>query len=74
MKATVNLTSANAYMTSSKIIQDLKNMFGEFNKVAKSNALFHDPKFGIAIINLKKIIDLFFARFKSGIALLDFIN
>lgn len=35
IKAKANSTFVNAYLTSSKIIQDLKNLFGKFDKVAK---------------------------------------
>ena len=74
IKAKANPTSANAYVTSSEIIQDLENMFGEFDKVAKSDALLHDPKFGMAVANPKETFDLFLARFTSAIAPLDFTD
>ncbi len=67
-------TSANAYLTSSEMIQDLENMFGEFDKVAKSDALLHDPKFGMAVANPKETFDEFLARFTSAIAPLDFTD
>ena len=63
IKVKVNPTSANAYVTSSEIIQDLKNMLGEFDRVAKLDALLYDPKFGMAVINSKKTFDEFFTRF-----------
>lgn len=49
-------------------------MFGKFDKVVKLNALLHDPKFEMIVINLKKIFEDFFARFTLVIALLDLIN
>lgn len=49
-------------------------MFSEFNKIAKSDTLLYDLKFGIPIINLKKTFDKFFARFTLVIVLLNFIN
>ncbi len=61
-------------MTSSEIIQDLENMFGEFDKVAKSDSFLHDPNLGMAIANPKETFDLFFARFTSVVALLDFTD
>lgn len=61
-------------MTSSEIIQDLKNMFSEFDKVAKSEALLHDLKFGMAIAKPKETFDLFFTRFTSAITPLDFLD
>ena len=74
IKAKANPTSANAYLTSSEMIQDLENMFGEFDKVAKSDALLHDPKFGMAVANPKETFDEFLARFTSAIAPLDFTD
>lgn len=56
------------------MIQDLENIFGKFYKVIISDALLYDPKFGIAITNPKEIFDIFFARFTSVIASLDFID
>lgn len=49
-------------------------MFDEFHKVAKSDTLLHNPKFGMDVINLKEIFDKFFARFTLAITLLDFID
>lgn len=31
------------------MIQDLENIFGKFNKVAKLDALLHNPKFDITV-------------------------
>ncbi|MCJ1347622.1 hypothetical protein MMC31_005850 [Peltigera leucophlebia] len=74
IKAKANPSSANAYLTPSEMIQDLENMFGEFDKFAKSDALLHDPKFGMAGTNPKEIFNEFLARFTSAIAPLDFTN
>lgn len=46
----------------SKIFQNLKNIFDEFDKLIKSDAFLHDPKFCIAIVNLKEIFDIFLAN------------
>lgn len=74
IKSKANLIFVNIYFTVSEIIQDLKNMFGQFDKIAKSNALLYNPKFGMAIANLKKTFDKFFARFTSLIIWLDFTD
>lgn len=63
IKTKANPTSPNAYLTVLEMIQDLENMFGEFDKVAKSDALLNDPKFGMAISNPKETFDEFLARF-----------
>ena len=67
IKTRANYISANIYLPSSKMIQDLENMFGKFDKVAKSDALLYDPKFEIVISNSKTIFDEFLARFTSAI-------
>lgn len=74
IKTKENSTFINTYFTSSKMIQDLENIFGEFNKVAKLDAFLYDPKFGMVIANAKKTFDKFFTKFTSAIALLDFID
>lgn len=74
IKAKANPISANAYLTSSEMIQDLKNMFGEFDKVAKSDVLSYDSKFGMAVANFKETFDEFLARFTLAIAPLDFTD
>lgn len=56
------------------MIQDLENIFREFDKVAKFDALLNDPKFGIAVSNPKETLDEFLARFTSVIAPLDFTD
>ena len=67
IKAKANPTSANAYLTSSEMIQDLKNMFGEFDKDAKLDALLYDPMFDMAVANAKETFNEFFAGFTSVI-------
>lgn len=42
IKPKANLISANVYFTSSEIIQDLKNMFDKFDKVAKLDVFLYD--------------------------------
>lgn len=56
------------------MIKDLENMFAKFNKVAKSDTLLHDPKFGMVMINSKEIFDEFLVKFTLAITLIDFIN
>ena len=58
------------------MIQDLENIDREFDKVAKSDALLHFPKFGMGVnnANAKKTFDEFLARFTIVIAPLNFSN
>ena len=74
IKAKTNLKSANGYFTSSEIIQDLENMFGEFDKVAKLDALLYDLKFSMAVANSKETLNKFLAKFTLAIAPLDFTD
>lgn len=74
IKAKANSIFANSYLTFSQMIQDLENIFNKFNQVVKFDAFFQDFKFEIAVANLKKTFDKFFARFNLAIIYLDFIN
>ena len=74
IKAKANLTSANVYLIFSKMIQDLENRFGEFDKIAKLDTFLYNPKFGIVSANAKETFDKFFARFTSIIVPLDFTD
>ena len=56
------------------MIQNLENIFDEFDKIAKSDTLLYDPKFDMAIVNSNKTFDIFFVRFTLAIVLLDFSN
>lgn len=74
IKAKANHISANAYLTSSEIIPDLKNMFGELNKVAKSDALLHNNMFDIAVSNAKETFDVFLVRLYLDFVPRDYRN
>lgn len=73
-KIKVNLISANIYLTFFEIIWDVKNVFGKFDKIAKSDTFLYELKFVMAIANAKKTFNTFFTKFSSAIASLDFIN
>lgn len=49
-------------------------MFGKFNKFVISDTFLNDPKFDIAIINLKKTYNIFITKFILAIILPNFIN
>lgn len=74
MKSKANSIFANTYFTTSKIIQDLENIFSKFDKVAKLDTFLYNLKFDMAIANPKEIFNKFFARFTLVIALFDFID
>lgn len=73
-KTKTNFISANIYFISSKMIQDMKNIFNKFDKFVKSDALLYNPKFIIRIINTKQTFNKFFIRFNIAIAYFDFLD
>lgn len=74
IKTKANPTFPNAYHIISMMTQDLKNMFGNFDKLAKFDIFLRNPKFGMTISNLKKIFNKFIAYFTSAIMLSEFID
>lgn len=74
IKAKTNLSYANTSLFVFEMIQDLENIFDEFDKVAKLDAFLYDLKFGMAITNLKETFNEYFARFILAIMPLDFID
>lgn len=62
------------YIFSSQLIQNLKNIFDKFNKVAKLDNFLYDFKFRMTINNFKKTFNEFFTRFTSTIIALNFTN
>lgn len=74
IKAKVHLISTNIHFFSSEIIQNLENIFDELDIIAKLDALLYNPKFGMAITNLKKTFDKIFTKFTLAIMPLDFTN
>lgn len=74
IKVKANFIFVNIYYIAIKIIQDLKNTFVKFDKVAKLNSFLHDFEFGITITNYKQIFNTFFITFTLVIILLNFTN
>lgn len=61
----------NPYLTADEMVQELDAIFGTYDKVAKSDALLHDPNFGIGILKKKETFETFYTRFSAAIAPLD---
>ena len=74
IKTEANPISVNTYLTIFEMIQNLENIFGEFDKDVKSDALLYDLKFVMAVTNFKEIFDEFFARFTLVITPMDFTD
>ncbi|KAF6238241.1 hypothetical protein HO173_003521 [Letharia columbiana] len=56
------------------MIDELDNMFGTYDKIAKSNAEIFDPKFGMGVTDKKESFEDFYARFSAAIAPLGFTD
>lgn len=71
IKARANPKYEKAYTTADEAVQDLENMFGEYDKEAKAEAQLHDTKFKMGGTNKNESFDEFLARFTSVVTLLD---
>ena len=56
------------------MIKKLKNMFKIYDKLIKSNFDFYDSNFDISIKNKKKSFEIFYTRFNTIIAPLNYTN
>ena len=72
IQARAKFASSNAYKTSDETVADLASMFGEYDLVAKNDALIHSPNFHMGIKNSKETFDEFLARFTTAIDPLSF--
>ena len=69
IKARADPLSEDPYTTSKEMIQELHSMFGEYDQVATSSAMIHDPAFAM---KKKETFDHFYARFSATIAPLSY--
>ena len=56
------------------MLEDLKQMFKEYNKKAKFEALLYNTKFNISLKNSQKIFNEFLTRFIEIIAFISLFN
>lgn len=64
--------SNNPYDTFEEMVQDLDNMFAEYDQTTKAEAKLHDKKFPMGTVKKDESFDEFLARFPATIAPLDF--
>ena len=56
------------YTLAEEILEDLDNIFGDYDKISKADAELDNPKFAIGSKDSKEIFDVFHARFITTIA------
>lgn len=69
LKARADPLSEDPYNTTKEMISELHSMFGDYDKLAKNDALLHDPAFAM---KKKEAFDEFYARFSATIAPLGY--
>ena len=74
IKTHLNIIYHNSYFTINEIIKKLKSIFEIYNKFIKSNAEFHNSNFDMNVKDKKKFFEIFYARFNTIIASLNYIN
>ena len=70
LKARADPLSEDLYVTAKEMIVELYEMFGDYDKLGKYNAMLHDPLFdmGVSKKNGNETFDEFYARFSAIIA------
>lgn len=71
IKARANMANQDHYTRAEDVIQDLENMFGEFDKESKAEAELQNPKFHMGAKDPKETFDQFHARFTATVAPLN---
>ena len=74
IKTRSNIIYHNFYFTINEIIKKLKNIFKIYDKFVKLNVDFYDSNFDMSVKNKKKSFEIFYARFNTIIAFLNYIN
>ena len=68
IKTRANIKNPKYYTLVEEILEDLDNIFGDYDKISKANAELDNPKFAIGSKDSKKIFDAFHTRFITTIA------
>ena len=72
LKARADPLSEDPYTSAKEMISELYSMFGDYDKLAKCNAMLHNPAFGIGVKKKKELFDDFYIRFSATIAPIGF--
>ena len=62
------MKNPNYYTLAEEILEDLNNMFGDYDKISKADAELDNSKFAIGSKDFKETFDAFHARFIAAIA------
>ena len=69
LRARVDPTSDDPFVTANEMIAELHSMFGEYDQVSKCDTMLHRPDFGMGLGSKKnETFDEFYARFSATIA------
>ncbi len=68
IKGRADLDTPNYYTISDKMILDLEQNFGDFDREGKAEAELQNPKFAMGAKDPKETFDTFYARFTAVIA------
>ena len=74
LKARVDPLSEDPYTTTKEIILELYSIFGDYDKLAKCNAILYDPVFGMGVKKKKELFNEFYIRFSATITPIGFSN
>ena len=67
IKTRADMKNPKHYILAEDILDDLNNMFGDYDKISKANAELDSPKFAIGSKDSKETFDAFYARFIAAI-------
>jgi hypothetical protein len=72
IKIRADLYRNDLYLIVEKIIKNLENIFGEYDKMANCDIKVYNLKFQMGIVNIKEIFDEFYTHFLFAVVLLDY--
>ena len=68
IKTRANMKNPKYYTLAEEILEDLNNMFGDYDKISKADAELDNPKFAMGSKDFKETFDAFHTRFIAAIA------
>ena len=74
IKTRADMKNPEYYTLAEEILEDLDNMFGDYDKISKADAELDNPKFAMRSKDSKEIFDVFHARFIAAIASLAILE
>ena len=74
IKTRANMNNPKYYTLVEEILEDLNNIFGDYDKISKADVELDNPKFAIGSKDSKETFDVFHARFIAAIASLAILE